>query len=394
MIKTKFTLLALLILMPLGCATPNQSENILKVKVTAPKNYSPEDSIYIVGSFNDWALGEADTYQLKMEKGYLSTQVPINEDYVFFTFLKNKDWKSMPANEMGKSECIYRYHSKGKSDRVKIHIPLWKGDKPSAVADHTLTGNIQHYESFDMPQLSRTGNISIYLPKSYQKNPDKTYPVLYMLDGQNIFDAYSAYNDEWGIDERLEAAKGQSGEMIVVSVPNSEQRQIEYNPWNFKEASGNEIKGKGELTINFITNTLKPFVDKTYRTKPSPAATGLAGSSLGGLMAIYTALEHGDTFGYVAAFSPALAIENMAGNNVLFEAIKQKTYSSNTKIYFDIGRMEFGNYERIEQLNSLLLRQGFKPENIKMMKDDTGRHCEVDWSRRFPDALAWLTSAS
>lgn len=107
-------------------------------------------------------------------------------------------------------------------------------------------------------------------------------------------------------------------------------------------------------------------------------------------MAIYAALKHSDTFGFTAAFSPALAIENMDGINVLFEAIKQQQTIGNSKIYFDIGQMEYGNYEQIEQLNSLLLKQGFKPENLKMVKDDAGRHCEVDWSRRFPAAMEWL----
>lgn len=300
----------------------------------------------------------------------------------------------MPANRMAKSECIYRYQAKGKNDKIKLEIPLWTGDKPLVAAKHSLTGNIEQHENFDMPQLARKGNISVYLPKSYRKHTTKTYPVLYMLDGQNIFDAYTAYSDEWRIDEQLEklTAKGKLEEIIVVSVPNSEQRQAEYNPWNFKGADGKEITGKGGLTLSFIKDTLKPFIDKTYRTQATPATTGLAGSSLGGLMSVYAALEHSDTFGFVAAFSPALSIENMAGNSVLVEAIKQKKYAGNSKVYFDMGFVEYGNYDRAEQLQTLLLSQGFKPENVKMVKDDIGRHCEVDWSRRFPEALQWLTS--
>lgn len=394
-IKLKATTWISLIFLLFVCASQSQAEDMLTLQVKPPANYSAKDSVHVVGSFNDWVLGEADTYQLKMKNGLLTAQIPIHEKNVFFTFLKNKDWKSMPANEMGKSECLYRYQANGRSNNIKLNIALWKGEAPLVKAGHTLAGNIRQHENVDMPQLSRSGNISVYLPKSYQQNPDRSYPVLYMLDGQNIFDAYSAYNDEWQIDELLEklTPQGRLEEIIVVSVPNSEQRQVEYNPWPFKGNDGKEIQGKGELTIGFIKNTLKPFIDKTYRTQASTAATGLAGSSLGGLMALYAALQHSDAFGFVAAFSPALSIENMAGANVLFAAIQQKTYTGNTKIYFDMGLVEYGNYDRIEQLQSLLLKQGFAPANIRMVKDDIGRHCEVDWSRRFPDALFWLTSS-
>ncbi|WP_306523564.1 alpha/beta hydrolase [Rheinheimera sp.] len=375
-----------------ACTDKNPAAPTLTIKVTPPSAYSASETIHLVGSFNDWALEGDKAYPLKTEKGELSVTIPITEKNVFFTLVKNKNWQLMPANEMAKSQCIYLHKATGGDAEMTAHIPLWTGDKPLKTAEPSLSGSIIQHKDFTLPQFARSTDIYVYLPKSYQHNTDKTYPVLYMLDGQNIFSAHLAHSDEWRIDELLEelTTAGTLDEMIVVAVPNSAQRWVEYNPWDFKDRDGKAAQGQGELTIRSIKDTLKPFIDSRYRTDPQPASTGLAGSSLGGLMAIYAALEHSDTFGFTAAFSPALAIENMDGINVLFEAIKQQQTIGNSKIYFDIGQMEYGNYEQIEQLNSLLLNKGFKPENLKLVKDDIGRHCEVDWSRRFPAALEWL----
>ncbi|CAM5225445.1 alpha/beta hydrolase [Alishewanella longhuensis] len=388
--KTFLTIAAVLALS--ACTDKNQAATTLTIKVTPPADYSVDETVHLVGSFNDWALEGDKAYPLRADKGELSATIPVTEKNIFFTLVKNKDWQLMPANEMAKSQCIYLYQATGSDAEMAVHIPLWTGDKPLKTADPSLSGSIVQHKDFTLPQFARSSDIYVYLPKSYQHNTHKTYPVLYMLDGQNIFNAHSAHSDEWRIDELLEdlTTAGTLDEMIVVAVPNSAQRWVEYNPWDFKDRDGKARQGQGELTIRSIKDTLKPFIDSSYRTNPQPASTGLAGSSLGGLMAIYAALAHSDTFGFTAAFSPALAIENMDGKNVLFEAIKHHQTIGNSKIYFDIGQMEYGNYEQIEQLNSLLLKQGFNPENLKLVKDDVGRHCEVDWSRRFPAALEWL----
>lgn len=375
-----------------ACTDKNPPTPTLTIKVTPPADYSASETIHLVGSFNDWELDGDKAYPLRTDKGQLSVTIPVTEKQVFFTLVKNKNWQLMPANEMAKSQCIYQYQATGGDAEMAVHIPLWTGDKPLKTIEPSLSGSIVQHKDFTLPQFARSTDIHVYLPKSYQHNTDQTYPVLYMLDGQNVFNAQSAHSDEWRIDELLEqlTSAGTLDEMIVVAVPNSAQRWVEYNPWDFKDRDGKAAQGQGELTIRSIKDTLKPFIDSSYRTAPQPASTGLAGSSLGGLMAIYAALEHSDTFGFTAAFSPALAIENMDGKNVLFEAIKHQQTIGNSKIYFDIGQMEYGNYQQIEQLNSLLLKQGFKPENLKLVKDDVGRHCEVDWSRRFPAALQWL----
>lgn len=214
-----------------------------------------------------------------------------------------------------------------------------------------------------------------------------------MLDGQNIYDDATAYSDEWRVDESLESliSTGKLNELIVVGIANGPRRWQEYNPWNYKSwDKKTEEVGEGDKTIAFIKDSLKPFIDKNYRTKVENTSTGLAGSSLGGLMALYGAMEHSDVFGFIAAFSPSLAVENMAGNNVLFEALKNKNKMGSVKIYLDMGKVEYGTFKEVEFLQQLLLESSVTEKNLKLVTDDLGRHCELDWSKRFPGAVTWL----
>ena len=254
---------------------------------------------------------------------------------------------------------------------------------------HTAAENVSFIKQFYSPEFDRKMDIAIYLPTSYQASNDKQYPVLYMLDGQNVFDLNTAYSDEWRVDESLNSSKT---DLIVVAIPNSPNRWQEYNPWDFVDQNGAEQQAQGKQTIDFIKNTLKPHIDKTYKTIAEN--TGLAGSSLGGMMALYAAMDYHETFSWVAAFSPSLSIHNNEDNNVLFTALTDKKLTK-TKIYFDMGLVEYGDYDKVEQLHSQL-KQAYGSQaskKLKLVKDDQGRHCELDWSKRFPAAIDWLMGA-
>jgi len=386
--KNLITFVALILFAKHALAEQTQ----LTIELKAPKSTLTSDTIHVVGDFNNWALSGSEAYQLAFKNGVFTTQIPIKDQNTFFTFVKNKSWQSMPANKYGKTQCTYFYQRTDNQTTLDVSFSNWKDDEVIAKAQSSLTGHFAHHKDFVMPELSRIGDISVYLPRSYKANTEQRYPVLYMLDGQNVFDEATSYSSEWAIDEMLEklTASGQMQEIIIVSVPNSSDRWQEYNPWDFKGNDGKKISGKGHDTIRFISQTLKPFIDTNYRSQKSANATGLAGSSLGGLMALYAGLEHSKIFGFVGVFSPALAIENMAGSNVLFEAINKHKGNNFAKIYMDIGKMEYGNYQQIERLYQQLLNLGISSKHIKLVKDDLGRHCEVDWSKRFPNAIQWL----
>ena len=380
----------------LGCVPASNNPATLTVIVNPPKNYNKDDSVHMVGSFNDWRFNGMNTHKLRYRNGLLKTEIPLSEDPIYFTFVKNKDWQHMPASDTGKSLCTYMHLPTPGQTELKLEIPAWKTDTPNQIPIHTTVGNIQHFPDFDMPQLARKGNISVYLPPSYDQNSEKRYPVLYMLDGQNIFDEFTSYSNEWKVDEILEdlVTKNELKELIVVAIPNGERRRNEYNPWNFKETNNELSIGEGEKTITFIKQSLKPFIDSHFRTQPQTENTGIIGSSLGGLLALYAGIEHHDTFGFVGGFSLALDFKDMNDELVLFKAIEEKSRIGGSKFYFDIGLIEYGDYRRIDMLKALLLSKGVREENVKLVKDDLGRHCELDWSKRFPSAIKWLISAS
>lgn len=364
--------------------------NSVELVVEPPANYASTDTVHVVGNFNNWALEGDDALPLTHVGGKLRAELVANNEHLFFTFVKNKDWSLTPASETGKSLCTY-HRKLDDSGPILAAIPAWKGDAPVRQAPSTISGNVRTIRHFTAPEEGRQPDVAVYLPPSYEVSRNARFPVLYMLDGQNVFDGATAYSDEWQVDETLEQliANGVLRELIVVAVPNSENRWREYNPWNFVDQNGREQEGRGGQTMHFIVDRLKPYIDLHFRTRPGRADTGMAGSSLAGLMALYAALEHSDIFGFVAAFSPALDIKNSRGLNVLFEAVENKTTVADSKIYFDIGKVEYGDFQRIERLQDALLARGVNSDQLMVVKDDVGRHCELDWSRRLPHALKW-----
>ncbi|NMH59334.1 alpha/beta hydrolase [Alteromonas ponticola] len=368
------------------------SETGLQLIVQPPASYSSKDTIHIVGNFNDWQLDGDEAEQLQWVEGRLQADLNVEQGELFFTFVKNKSWRNMPASLDGRSLCTFHRSIADSTSQIQVSLPAWNTDSPIKERSSTVTGTVKYLRQIYNPQFERFDDIAVYLPQSYSPQSDKRYPVLYMLDGQNLFDTATSYSDEWQIDERLAKLESEQDlEMIVVAVPNSEQRWTEYNPWPFLNSEGKQVEGKGAATIAFIQHTLKPVIDSKFNTLQSQ--TGLAGSSLGGLMALYAGIEHGKVFSFVAAFSPALDIHNKDGENVLFAALKNKQLSA-SKIYFDMGWVEYGDYARVNQLAQLLeTAYGKQQHKLKLVKDDLGRHCELDWSKRFPDAIEWLIAS-
>ncbi len=387
----KHCIIVLAAIILLSCK--KHKENVLTITVTPPVGHINKDTISIYGSFNDWDL-QKDTYILKTTaNNELTVQIPITEAPIFFNFSKNKNYGSTAATLAGKKKCDYIYQISNKKE-IHITIDAWTGEKAIQKPPHTLTRNITYIKDFDMSPLKRVGDIAIYLPHGYDNHPEKNYPVLYMLDGQNVFDTYTAFSDEWKVDETIEelTVKKMIDGLIVVAIPNGKNRWSEYNPWDFKDWNGDEQQGQGEETFMFIKETLIPYINTNYRTIANSEFTGIGGSSLGGSMALYAGIAHSDTFGFIAAFSPGLAVENKAGENTLFTYLKTKQGHNNndTKIYFDMGKMEYGDYAKIEALEGYLKNiQGVKEEKIIVVKDDLGRHCELDWSRRFKKPILW-----
>lgn len=245
---------------------------------------------------------------------------------------------------------------------------------------HTVTGDVLIREGVYSPQLNNNRDVLVYLPPSYGA---RRYPVIYMHDGQNLFDAVTSFAGEWGVDETLEALSEEGIEAIVVGIPNyGKQRIREYNPFDNRRFG----RGRGELYLRFIVETLKPDIDRTFDTLPDRAHTGILGSSMGGLISLYGFLRYPAVFGFVGAMSPAFWIAAQEMTTLIEHSPRLPG-----KIYLDMGRHEMqrktGYLPVVPGIAGQLKEKGF---NVLYVEDQEGRHLEADWRRRLPDALRFL----
>lgn len=252
-----------------------------------------------------------------------------------------------------------------------------------ADAQHTVVGSIKVLRDVESPQLGNRRDILVYLPPSYAEG-NRRYPVIYMHDGQNLFDASTSFAGEWGVDQTLEAASAEGVEAIVVAIPNiGPERTSEYSPFVDPKAGG----GKGDQYLAFIRETLKPLVDVDFRTLPDRHNTGIAGSSMGGLISLYGFVKHPETFGFVAAMSPSLWFANRAMLDYI-----EKTSVHQGRIYLDVGMKEGQKtLDDVLRLRDILISKGFRMRRDMLLVVDTaGEHNERAWGRRIRRVLEFL----
>lgn len=255
--------------------------------------------------------------------------------------------------------------------------------------EHTIVGNVTIIEDFNIPELGRTRDIWIYVPPDYEDSTSKHYPVLYMHDGQNLFDVITSSAGEWGIDETLEDffENGETEGVIVVGIKNGgTHRTQEYCPWEFQY--DNEILGgEGDEYVDFIVNTLKPHIDENYRTLPNRENTGIVGSSMGGLISLYAGIKYQEIFSKVCAMSSSFWM----GYDNIMSFLVSNPKEDNMLIYLDVGELE--DQDMVDDTNGVydkLLEIGFSQDELMKVLDEDGEHSEAFWRERFPDAFLWL----
>ena len=250
----------------------------------------------------------------------------------------------------------------------------------STSQESTASKNVSTF-TIEAPQMQTTKKIWLYLPKDYN-NSTKKYPVIYMPDGQNLFDAKTSFVGEWNIDEKLDSLNAQ---VIVVGIEHGNDKRIEeLTPYKNEKYGG----GKADDYLEFIVKTLKPEIDKKYRTKNNAKNTIIMGSSLGGLTAFYAAIKYPEIFGKAGVFSPAFWINR----NDIVAFTKQKS-KIKTKIYFLCGDNE-GDGDMIKDLNAMNSMLSTKRcdclylTKTKIVKG--GQHNEKLWRDNFVKAYLWL----
>ena len=258
--------------------------------------------------------------------------------------------------------------------------------------DHTFTGNIQRHSGFSSRILKNRRDVLVYLPRGYRRSLIKRYPVLYLQDGQNIFDAATAFAGvEWGVDETAQRLIGSKlvEPLIIVAIDNAGKDRIhEYTPTRglIDPEKKRRSKGFARNYGRFVVEELKPFIDRKYRTRREPASTGLGGSSLGGLLTLCMGLWYSNVFSRLAVMSPSIWWDN----GVILKMVDALDRKLPLKIWLDTGTAEPG-WENARKLRDLLVEKGWRlDDDLQYTEAEGAGHDEAAWAYRIDPVLRFL----
>lgn len=343
-----------------------------------PSYHKSSDKIYLVGNFNNWHPGDEKMLLKRVNNRYGIT-IELPKGMYEYKFTKG-NWEKVESLNGGFPNENKRIVVESDT-MLQIEIEHWADNFPKKERVSTASKNVHILDSnFYIPQLNRYRRIWIYLPESY-KTSDKNYPVLYMHDGQNVFDDATSVFGEWGVDEALDSLGPQHKEIIVVAIDNgAETRLNEYSPYDMPKYG----KGEGDQYVDFLAKTLKPYIDKHYRTKKDGKNTFVAGSSMGGLISFHAILKYPKVFGGAGVFSPAFWITPQLKNIDPKQAKKVKG-----KIYFYGGQLESESMVP-DMLNVFDQMKRHSKAKMQTVIRAEGKHNEPTWRKEFPLFYKWI----
>lgn len=361
-----------------GVAPDSGDETVeITFRARVPSMTPAGSTIHIAGNFQGWDPASPQHRLTEVEAGLFQIALSFDRGQMLEFKFTRGSWETVEKGATGQ-EISNRTLTAGATQTVELTVASWAD---SMGGQNTITGDVR--------TTTVTGFLSgrrvwIYLPPSYSIST-VSYPVLYMLDGQNVFDRFTSFSGEWQVDETLERLipAEEVEPLIVVAIDNSAQRISEYTPWADGEFGG----GMGAAHLEAITSVLIPWVNSHYRTLTGPENTGISGSSLGGLFTLYATYTRPDIFGRNAALSPSIW---WADREVLdFAAAAQKP---NARVWMDMGTQESTDaITELRLMRDLMLNQGFViGTDLQVVEDPGAGHNEAAWARRFPDVLRFL----
>lgn len=343
--------------------------------VSTPQLTPILDHIYVAGTFNNWNPSD-EAFRLTHTDGVYSIEIPGNEnETIEFKFTRG-NWAMVEGNSDG-TYMANRTLTMINGSIAELTISGWE----DLAGTHTVTEHVRILDTdLLMPQLKRTRRIWIKLPEDYAFS-DEQYPVLYMHDGQNLFDHATSFAGEWTVDEITDDLVPENcAKAIIVGIDNGGVHRIdEYAPW--LNAEYNE-GGEGSSYAEFIVETLKPLIESQFRARTEREYNFTGGSSLGALIATYMVLAHQDVFGGAINLSPAYwfnpEIQDMALNAGI---------NPDMKMYFACGNDESDTMVgEIEQMMANLQSAGLPNLNLQSLIQTGGQHNEYWWAQYFSDA--------
>ena len=245
-------------------------------------------------------------------------------------------------------------------------------------------------QTFDLtiPELSggELRRAYVWLPDAYDGDPDARFPVLYMFDGQNVFfDEDASFGTSWRMYDYLNA--GQPDVIVAAGSCSPTGRMAEYSPFSHENGDAGHVNARGRSTMEWLLGEFKPSIDAQYRTLPDRDNTLIAGSSMGGLMSLYAALDYNGAFSRAACLSPSLWVHPRKS----LRMIERARIAPDTCIYFDYGTQEMGNHPKNTEVLcaacSALLHKGV---DLTFRLVPGGTHSEESWAQRVPVMMKCL----
>ena len=337
------------------------------------------EKIFISGSFSNWSPGNA-TYALKKtglnKWEILLTDVP--EGTFTYKFTQGT-WETEEVTASGENIGNHTLQIE-KDYAIELSIYGWNNNVPQA-KKHTASKNVYLLaDSFYIPQLNRFRRVTVYLPENYFNSKNR-YPVLYMHDGQNLLDEFTAPFGEWGVDEGLDSLQKQIGKYaIVVAIDHGDEKRI--TEYNFEDNKKYGI-AEGKQYVDFIAKTLKIFIDKKYRTKKDKGNTAIGGSSLGGLISTYALIQYPQIFGTAGVFSPAYWIAPSTDSLIIHTNKK-----SGNRYWFYAGEKESSDMVKdMDKIKNSVAKN--ERNKFSYYVDANGAHNERTWRKWFPIFYKW-----
>ena len=305
-------------------------------------------------------------------------------------------WETVEKSSTGAEVANHTFTTGGGFERASVEVRGW-ADLTTPPPPPPLTGDVRYLRDV-VPQdpTLKPRDVIIWLPPGYDADPARRYPVLYMHDGQNLMDVSTAFAGEWNVDETAQALveAGQVEPLIIVGIYNTADRIAEYTPVPFPPEFPDA--GRADVYGRFLIQELKPRIDAELRTKPEAEFTGLAGSSLGGLVSLSLGLKHPDVFSRLGVVSPSV----WWADRELLAEVNALTAKPALRIWEDIGTHE-GSGSQAETVadaqalrDALVARGWVLDDDLRYTVVEGGQHNEAAWSARFGDILRFLYPAT
>ena len=374
----------LLLLFSASLTVRAQNEPVIRVTFVLTSPDLPDDtSVYITGGIEQLGMWNPGKIKMDSKGGHTWTkEVQVNRPMSIEYKYTLGSWEREGADATGAP--LQNLAAKiTQSTTIKDTILFWtKTGRHKVVVRGQITGAVKYHRGMKGAGI-QDRDVIVWLPPDYETDKNMRYPVVYMHDGQNVFDpATSSFGVDWQIDETADAliSKKSIPPLIVVGIYNTSDRFKEYTPGE-----------KGAAYVSFVVNTVKPFIDSTYRTKRDRKNTIVGGSSAGGIISFMIVWEHPDIFSKAICMSPAFKSPGSLSMN--FDYVKVVTGSKKREdvfFYIDNGGvgLESQLQPGIDEMISALKAKGYKEEkDFVYLVDSAARHFEADWAKRFPNAL-------